>query len=352
MRRNMTGTFNRVPNGNFLRRSKAQDDFPESWLQIGGNNESTWRFISESMVNPTLEINNSTATRSGIIQTKEASLSIGKDKEWLFKVNLKGGRPDTQVYIRIYPISLEGNVSKPIEYYFRIGLKKEQISQVISAGYNVAFFRLEIGIMGQGSLDIYKVIAYTLSPGTMKRRVTNNNKAWTHKIESINTIEEIKKPIRLASPIPIQVPVNVHATVSGDVRNLTPIRDKVQVYGNNQVPIATSVSGRVQVEISSHEFYESLEDVTATEKMSSTITRDISALHRCSFSVLNFGSDPAFIQIELSPDGVHWLTEESLQEVPPGMLALVCPKNFLRFIRIAYKSENFTRLRIWVQAQN
>jgi len=108
----------------------------------------------------------------------------------------------------------------------------------------------------------------------------------------------------------------------------------------------------VQVEISGRGFYESLENVTASETMSTTITRDISALPRCSFAVCNFGSHLAYVQAELSPDGVHWAEEEEPREVGPGKLEIISPKKFLRYSRLIYRAENLTTLRIWVQAQN
>lgn len=351
MRRNLKRAFNKVPNGDFLRKSKTQTNFPEAWFQIGGNHQSSWKFKQESCEIPVLEISNATAIRAGIIQTPEASLSIGNVNEWLIKINLKADRPNIQAYLRIYPISSKGEVSKPWEYCFELGVGQEQIKQVISAGPDVDSLRLEIGILGPGSLHIYKIIAYSLSPNCMKRRVKKDKQEIRH-ISFIQTIGEIIKPIQIASPIPLKIPVNVQANVNADVRNLTPIRDKVQVFGSSQVPIATSICGRVQVEINGHGFYESIEDVKASDTMSSTITRDISALTRCSFAVCNFGSHLAYVQSELSPDGVHWTLEDNQREVGPGKLVIISPKGFLRYTRLTYRSEDLTTLRIWVQAQN
>jgi len=351
MKRNLQGTFNRVPNGDFLRKSKTQANFPEAWFQIGGNHQSSWKFKQKPWGISVLEIGNTTAIRAGIIQMSEASISVGNVKEWLIKIILKGDRPNMQAYLRIYPVSSIGDISKPWEYYFGVGVEQEQIKQVISAGFEVDSLRLETGILGSGSLYIYKIIAYSLSPNRMKRRVKRAKQKVCH-INSIQTIGEIIKPIQLATPIPLKIPVNVQANVNADVRNLTPIRDKVQIFGSNQVPIATSSCGRVQVEISGQGFYESLEDVTASETMSSTIIRDISALTRCSFAVFNFGSHLAYVQAELSPDGVHWTEEGPPKDVGSGRLVIISPERFLRYTRLTYRAENLTRLRIWVQAQN
>jgi len=351
MKRTIKGTFNRVPNGDFQRKSQSQEGFPDAWCEIGGDKEASWSFKQEPWEDPFLEISNNTALRAGIIQMSEAALRVGNVKEWLIKIILRGDRANNQAYLRIYPISSKGEVFKPWEYCFGVGIDREQIKQVISAGSDVDFLRLETGIIGPGSLEIYKIMGYSLSPNRMKRRVKRAKQKVCH-INSIQAIGEIIKPIQLAAPIPLKIPVNVQANVNADVRNLTPIRDKVQIYGSNQVPIATSVCGRVQMEISGHGFYESLEDVTASETISSTITRDISALTRCSFGVFNFGSELAYVQAELSPDGVHWTEEGTRHDVDPGELVLISPEKFLRYTRLTYWAEDLTSLRIWVQAQN
>lgn len=351
MKRNLKGTFNVLDNGDFLRKSKVQPDFPDAWLQIGGNHETRWEFRHQSMERPVLEINNTTAIRAGIIQTDEASLDVGKEEVWLIKVVLRSGMPEIQAYLRVYPIMANGDVSRPWEFCFNSGLKPEQFKQVISAGSNINFLRLETGILGLGHLYIYKIVAYSLSPNRMKRRVNKAKQEIRH-ISHIQTIGEIVKPIQLASPIPLKIPVNVQANVNADIRNLTPIRDSVQICGSSQAPLATSICGRAQVEIYGHGFHESLQDVTANKTRASTITRDVSALPRFSFAVYNFGTQSAYVQAELSPDGVHWAIEGNQLEVGSEKLVIVSPKSFLRYTRVSYWAEYLTSLRIWVQAQN
>ncbi|HUS88269.1 MAG TPA: DUF6385 domain-containing protein [Desulfosporosinus sp.] len=351
MEKNLLGMFNELYNGNFQIKSKTQSNFPDAWLQIGGNHQTSWKFMNVPLEIPVLEIKNSTALRAGIIQTHEASLAVGKDEEWLIKMVLKSGIPELQAYLRIYPIRSNGEVSKPWEFSFSPGLKPEQFKQVISAGSEIQFLRLETGVLGPGDLYIHKLIAYPLTPNRMKRRVKKAKKE-IQPINHIQTIGEIIKPIHLAMPIPLKIPVTVQAKVNADIRNLTPTRDRVQIFGSSQAPLATSVSGRAQVEISGHEFHESIEEVTANQTMSATTTRDVSALASFSFAVYNFGTHLAYVQAALSPDGVHWTEEGDPREVGPGKLVIVSPKNFLRYTRLTYGAEDLTTLRIWVQAQN
>lgn len=351
MQKNLLGMFNELYNGNFQIKSKAQSNFPEAWLQIGGNNQTTWNFLNIPLEIPVLEIKNSTALRAGIIQTFETALDVRRNKDWQILTVLKSSMPESQAYLRIYPISSNNDVSKPWEFNYSPGLRQDQFKQVISAGPEIEFLRIETGVLGLGDLYIYKLIAYSLTPHRMNRRVKKAKKE-IQPINHIQTIGEIIKPIQLAMPIPLKIPVTVQANVNADIRNLTPTRDRVQIFGSSQAPLATSICGRAQVEISGHGFHESLEDVTANQTMSSTTTRDVSALPRFSFAVYNFGTESAYVQAELSPDGVHWTVAGNEQEVGPGNLVIVTPENFLRYTRLAFGAEGLTTLRIWVQAQS
>ena len=350
MEKNLLGMFNELYNGNFQIKSKNQSNFPDAWLQIGGNHQTSWDFMNLPLESPVLEIKNSTAPRAGIIQTYEASLDVRKDQDWQILMVFKSGMTELQAYLRIYPIRSNGDVSKQWEFSFSPGLKQEQFKQVISVGSEIRFLRIETGVLGPGDLTIFKLIAYPLTPKTMKRRVKKAKKQ-IQPINHIQTIGEIINPIRLAMPIPLKIPVTVQANVDADIRNLTPARDRVQIFGSSEAPLATSICGRAQVEISGHGFNESLEDVTATQILSTTTIRDVSTLPRFSFAIYNSGTESAYVRAELSPDGLHWTAEGNQQEVDPEMLVIVSPENFLRYTRLSYKAEGLTTLTIWVQAQ-
>lgn len=352
MMRKLLVNFNKVSNGSFIRKSGTQANFPEDWLQIAGNQESDWVLKGELPgETSSLEIRNSTASRSGIIQTAEAALDVSKAKEWMIEIILKADSPDRKAYLRIFPKSSKGDVSQPWEYSFNSSPNKEKIKKVLGVSPDIQSLRLETGILGPGVLNIYQIRAHILSPNHMKRRV----KRATLKVCQINSIQsigEIIKPIRLAGPISLQLPLDLQGNAKADVRNLNPNRDKVQIYGSHHVPIATSMSGRVQVEINGLGFYESFEEVTAGKNMASTITRDISALSRCSFAVWNCGEHLAYVQAELSPDGIHWTEEGEPKEIGLRKLVIVSLNHFLRYTRLTYRAEELTGLRIWVQAQN
>lgn len=351
MRKNITGIFSELYNGNFQIESENQSDFPDAWLQIGGNYQTSWKFFKLFQEKPFIEIKNTTALRAGIIQTYEASLDVRKDADWQILMVLKGGIPGMHAYLRIYPIMSNGDVSKLWEFTFSPWLKQEQFKQVISVGSDIRFLRLEMGILGTGDLTIYKLIAYPLTPNRMKRRVNKLRKEIQPINNHIQTIGEIMKPIRLAMPIPLKIPVTVQANVDADIRNLTPTRDKVQIFGSSQAPLATSSCGRAQVEISGCGFHESFEVVTASKTLSATTIRDVSTFPRFSFAIYNSGTEAAYVQAELSPDGVHWWREGNQREVGPEKLVIVSPKSFLRYTRLSFEADHSTILQIWVQAQ-
>ncbi|MDQ7092686.1 DUF6385 domain-containing protein [Desulfosporosinus sp. PR] len=343
---------NQILNGDFSEKCSAQD-FPEAWLPIGGNQATSWKYKQESQTEHVLEISNSTITRAGIVQTVESSLAVGKDEHWLIKVVFKSQQPESKGYLRLYPVNLKGNVMLPWEFSFHPRLEQEkqtQFKQTVGLASNIKFLRLEVGVLGSGKLSICKLLACPLPLKRWKKKSKNEHKAPP--LEYIQSIGEILKPIRLATPIPLHVPVNVQAKVHADIRNLTPLRDRIQIYGSGQAPLATSSCGRAQVEIFGHGFQESLEDVTASLTMSSTTTRDVAALGRFSFAIYNFGNLSASVQIEFSPDGLHWAAEGAPREAAPETLIILSSETFLRYTRISYWANGLTHLRVWVQAQN
>lgn len=351
MKKKINGKFNCVQNGEFIIESEVLPGFPKAWLQIGGNQDTTWKFRCKPMETPVIEINNSTAIRAGIIQVLESALDVRENTEWEISVILKSDVPEVRPYLRIYPIKSDGEIVRPWEYRYNLRRDAEHLKQVVSVSSDVVFLRLEAGILGAGNIDIYKVIACPLSANRMTRRVKKVIKE-IRSINHIQTIGEIAKPIQLAMPIPLKVPVNVQANVNADVRNLTATRDRVQICGSSYAPLATSSCGRAQVEIFGHGFHESLENVTATQIMSVTTTRDVSALPRFSFAVYNFGDLLAYVQTELSPDGIHWAFAGEEKKVDPKKLVILSPAGFLRYTRISYWADGSTALRIWVQAQS
>lgn len=293
MHRRVKGRFNKIDNGNFQRVS-LQGNCPEAWQEIGGNCQSGWSYKKDVEETFYWEINNTTALSAGIIQRSESVLKVRERKEWFFRIMLQGDRSNVRAYLRIYPISETGDISKPRDYNFTVGLERKEIRQRFRVAAGAEFIRIEVGIMGGGGLRIYKILGYSYSSGNRKRQV--------------------KREYR-------------------------------------RVPMRGAQKERVQIEVSRRGFYESLEAVVAVKQMAATIIRDISGLTRYSFAVYNAGGCSAFVQAELSPDGIHWVEDDTAQQVNPGNVAIISPRNFLRYTRLVYWCEDFTDLSIWIQAQ-
>lgn len=341
---------NQICNGDF-QKACEHEDFPQDWLPIGGNYASTWNYMQESQGRAGVEICNSASVKAGIIQANNRVIEVGGKKHWLVKVVFQCQEPALQVFLYLYPILANGDVLLPRMFCFNSESNTKEIVQfrkLINIEPEIKDLRLETGIMGSGQLLIYKLVARPLTP----KRFRRISKPIGPPIEHIHSIGEILKPIQLATPIPLNIPVNVQAQVHGDIRNLTPQRDKVQIYGSNQVPLATTSTGRVQVDINGHGFQESIEEISAGQAICYSTIRDVSALSRYSFAIYNVGSELAYVQAQLSPDGLHWLNIGKRKNVEPEAVIMVAPEGFLRYARLCFEAEGLTSLRVWVQAQN
>ncbi|AFM39656.1 hypothetical protein Desaci_0594 [Desulfosporosinus acidiphilus SJ4] len=327
-------------------------DFPENWLPIGGNLASNWNFNQDSQDQFCLEISNSGSNRAGIIQTENNCLEVRGNKRWFICGVYQSEYPNVKAYVRLYPIFANGDVPLPWMFCFNSRSKTGktfEFRHFINIDPKIVALRLETGIIGSGQLIISKLIAYPMIP----RHYRGIYKVEPVKqVDHIHSIGEILKPVRLAAPIPLNIPVNVQARVDSDIRNLTSQRDRVQIYGSSHVPLATTGTGRVQAEISGHGFQESIEEAEVGQTISYSTIRDVSALSRYSFAVYNRGSQPANVQVELSPDGLHWLKVGKRERVEPETLIMIPPQEFLRYTRVSCEAEGLTTLRIWVQAQN
>ncbi|KLU67572.1 hypothetical protein DEAC_c07870 [Desulfosporosinus acididurans] len=342
---------NQICNGDF-KKACEHGDFPQDWLPIGGNYASKWNFMQESQGRVGVEIINSASVKAGIIQTNDSTIEVSGKKHWLVKVVFQCREPALQVFLYLYPILANGDVLLPRMFCFNSGSSTREIVQfrkLIIIEPEIKDLRLETGIMGPGQLALYKLVAHPLTPKRFRRMI---NKPISPPIEHIQSIGEILKPIQLATPIPLNIPVNIQAKVHGDIRNLTSQRDKVQIYGSMQVPLATTSIGRAQVEISGHGFQESIEEVSAGQVICYSTIRDVSALSRYSFAIYNMGPELVYVQAQLSPDGFHWLNIGKRKNVEPETIIMVAPEGFLRYARLSFEALGLTSLRVWVQAQN
>jgi hypothetical protein len=352
MKRMQKEALSQIINGDFSQKSELHD-FPREWLPIGGNKTSSWKYKQDDQNNFFLEVTNTSVIRAGIIQTDESSIDVRNNKHWLVQVSFRSDQTESKAYLRLYPTNSQGDISLPLEYWFKTRSRSKhymQFKQTIHINSETKYLRLETGVEGPGMIELYKIIAYPL---ILKSFPSKNKKEQFPRLgEHIQSIGEIIKPIQLAMPIPLNIPVNVQAKVDSQIRNLTPLRDRVQIFGSGRMPLATTSCGRAQVEISGHGFQESFEDVTAHRTLAYTTIRDVAALSRYSYAIYNMGAEVACVQIQLSPDGLHWVNVGNHKIIDPNTLGMINPEGFLRYARVSYKAQGLTTLRIWVQAQN
>ena len=337
-----------ISNGDFSVKD-PQREFPEAWLPLGGNQASSWEHKQEAQDRSHIEITNLSCSRAGIVQTTDCSLKVGSDRIWLIKMEFKIQPSDLKAYLRLYPETPNGDVLFPYEFIVyprRTTEKVKLFKQIVRLDQDVRFLRLEAGIQGSGQLRIYRLS--TVPFVSQRVKVFWGKKPQVPVIEHIRSIGEIQNPIRLATPIP----VDVQAKFNPEIRNLTPKRDQVQIVGSAQVPLATTPDGHALVEVQGHRFQESFEDVSANPTVAYTTIRDVAALARFSYAVYNDGSHPAFVAVQLSPNGLHWTREGSPSRVEAKSLRVLAPQDFLRYTRLSFEAEGSTMLKVWVQAQN
>jgi len=58
------------------------------------------------------------------------------------------------------------------------------------------------------------------------------------------------------------------------------------------------------------------------------------------YTVINTGANPATVSLQLSPDNIHWYTDDPLQIVVPGQITVLVPNTINRYARLTYQSTN------------
>lgn len=77
--------------------------------------------------------------------------------------------------------------------------------------------------------------------------------------------------------------------------------------------------------------------VTAGELINTTAALNIQRFNYTYF-IVNRGIHPASVSLQVSPDGLYWLTEEPLQVIAPGIMLPLVPNVIARFARLTYQA--------------
>lgn len=332
-----------VYNGDFLLvQEQVTPDFPDGWGRTGGDGSTSWTWLGPPGGPRALAIEHPSGPKAGIIQAVDTAVQAGEAQRWQADLTLAVEPAGVKSYLKVYL----GAVGHQI-FSFMPGSQPETISRVFSTPAGTGGLRLEVGIMASGMLTIHQVAASRLYP-PRALKLDEKGQLYVRQVESIG---QIQRPVYVKVISSVPTSVDVHATVTSDIRNLTPSRDSIRIYGSGNLPLATTGDGRALVQAAGRLYRESVDTITAEASPVTSNTWDISSLSVFSYAVYNSGTVSAWVKLEISPDGFNWKTDTPEKEVFPGSLEVLVPTYFLRFNRLVCRASSPTPLQIWLQAQ-
>lgn len=95
-------------------------------------------------------------------------------------------------------------------------------------------------------------------------------------------------------------------------------------------------------------------NVVTSDTMQTTATLNI-LMFNYTYTVINIGANPATVSLQLSPDNIHWYTDEPLQIVGPGQIMTLVPNTINKYARLTYQSTNIgqsTNLAVYVRGHS
>jgi len=334
--------INQVYNSHFLLWQESHPNFPDGWVQTGGDSATKWEWTGSPDGPRAIKIVHPSGPRAGIILENNVAISAGEGQRWKIQVMLETEPAGIPCYLRVYL----GAVSQLL-FSLRPNSKPEEYSRVFSTPTGVSGLRFEVGILGEGMVTVHEIQAWRLYP-KRELRLDEKGQLYVRHIDSIGVIQS-PVPVRLVSPIPI--PVDVRTPIKTDLRDLTPSRDGIKIFASDGNSIASTLEGLVQIKMSGRKYVQSIETVTSSIFFVPTLPRDVSELSVYSYAVHNSGIEGAIVQLQISPDGVIWAEDNVECEIVSGALAVFTPNRFLRYVRLIYRSEFPNPLKIWFQAQ-
>ena len=337
----MTKT-NQVYNSHFLLWQENHSHFPDGWTQTGGDFATKWEWTGTPDGPRAIEVIHPSGSRAGIMLETSVAIPAGEKQRWEIKVIMQTEPAGIACYIRVYL----GAVSQLV-FSVRPSSDPKEYSRVFSTPVGVTGLRVEVGIIGEGKVTIHEIQGWRLYP-EQELRLDEKGQLFVRHIDTIGAIQT-PVPVRLISPIPI--PVDVKTQIRADLRDLTPSRDGIRIYGSNGNPIDSTMEGFVQTRLSGRKYVQSTETVTASTIFVSAMLQDVSQLSVYSYAVHNSGVERAIVQLQISPDAVNWTADDLECEILSGALAIFTANRFLRYVRLIHRSEASNPLRIWFQAQ-
>lgn len=319
-------------------------DFPDGWDKAGGDSSTVWKWSGSAGEPGPIEILHPGGPRAGIIQTSTAPVQAGENQRWELQITIETEPAGIPSYARIYLGAI-----KQLVFSFTPETVPKNFKKVFATPAGTTAIRIEVGIFGPGKISIHDISSYRLYPLRVLK-LDDKGQVYVKHVESIGQIQSIV-PVKIMGPVP-PVNVDVHTTVTNDIRNLTPARDGVMVYGSSGNPISSAPDGSLFVQIAGRKFLEYVEFASANSTPQASLARDVSGCSVYSFAVYNTGTATVYINLEVSPEGTVWSIDTQGQNVAPGELKVLTPNRFLRFNRLVYQANSPTPLTIWFQGQS
>ncbi|MGB9887749.1 MAG: DUF6385 domain-containing protein [Moorellales bacterium] len=317
--------------------------FPDGWQQVGGGPQTVWEWQGGPFQPGPVVIRHPGGPAAGLLQVPEVAVAAGELQRWVVGCRLASEPPGLPVYLKVLLAGKEGTPVAALAFTLRPEAEAGWHRRVFATAPGTFTLRLGVYLAGPGTLTVHEFEARRLYPRP-RLRLDEKGRACVGRVEQVG---EIVNPVRLAGP----VKVKVQATVSADIRDLTPVRDGVRVYGAAPLPLATTPGGVLKVAVAERGYHGVAEELVAGPVPAATAAQDLSGLRLFSYALLNRGTEPARAWLEVSPDAVHWAVDSEEREIGPGGLAVLTSKFFLRYVRLVASSAAATPLTVWFQAQ-
>jgi hypothetical protein len=333
---------NQIYNGDFLLSYADRPGFPDGWESAGGDSQTTWEWLGPPEGPRAVRINHPNGPRASIIQSLETVIQAEINQRWEFQILLESNSTGVLSYLKIYM----GNVAQKVSTLYPTDELK-WFSKIFATPIGAGAIRVEVGVIGEGQLTIHEIKASRLYP---QRSLKLDDHGQVY-VKHVDTIGQIQRPVAVKLVHPLPLPVDLKATITEDIRNLTPLRDGVRIYDSAANTIVSTPEGALKIQLNSRRFVDSRESIVADLSKEYTAAKDVSELTVYSFAIKNRGVAPALIHLEISPDGEDWAADSLDLELQPGQLRVLVPQTFLRYIRVSYRAESTVPLNVWFQAQ-
>ncbi|WP_088228096.1 DUF6385 domain-containing protein [Desulfosporosinus sp. FKB] len=336
---------NQVYNSHFLLGQEYSSDFPDGWVQVGGDSATKWEWVGEPQGPRAVGIIHPSGPRAGISLGNDVLVPAEEGQRWKLRVALQTEPSGTSCYIRLYL----GAVSQ-LQFAVRPGSEPEAFTRVFSTPTGVSAFRIEVGILGTGSVIIHEIQGWRLYP---ERELRLDDKGQLY-IRHVDSLGKIQSPVSVNVINRNPLPVDVITPIKTELRNLTPTCDGVKIFSSEGAPIISKPDGSLLVTMSGRKFFQRIETINS-RVMGSTVPNDVAEASVYSYAIHNVGIEEVFVQLQISPDGTIWTADGVESGILPGNLIVITPNHFLRYIRLAYRSQipgTMIALMIWFQSQN